>query len=252
MLLSACMILVFVAISTGSSLARGTHSTGSSCAHPYRATFTLKAGNNSEEVLPTRSNPINISLIDTSRPRSIDWSVVRKGYMICQVRIALQNGGFGKPSRLFPFTTPMPTAGEYDETANPASRIRSVEVMAAKAPIPPGGNCNFPLETRRNQDESHSGDSRDFTVEILFRSTGEVEFGEPVRVQLKVTVFHPERVELCPKARIGDILRGKFEHGHVPVRDYYVPIPPNGGLSPVISVERGEGFGANVYARLKR
>jgi hypothetical protein len=118
----------------------------------------------------------------------------------------------------------------------------------------PGIRCKYPIESRANVDGSRSGDTKDFITELIFHSTDEVEFGEPVRVQLKVTILNPAHVKrICPRALIGDIVRGsEAPHPGLPIIKYYVPIPPNGGLSPIITIKRGEAVAPHAYAELRQ
>jgi|SRR5665213_919242 len=118
----------------------------------------------------------------------------------------------------------------------------------------PGISCKHPVESRSNVDGSRSGDTKDFVTELIFHSTDEVEFGEPVRVQLKVTILNPAHVKrICPRALIGDIVRGsEAPHPGLPIINYYVHVPPNGGLSPIITIKRGEAVVPHAYAELRQ
>ena len=67
-------------------------------------------------------------------PGVLSWEswTMKPGYVVCSVRIELVDGSLVPPTTVFPYPTPTPTGGQYDETSDPASRFSSITIAAAK------------------------------------------------------------------------------------------------------------------------
>jgi hypothetical protein len=108
--------------STGSSMAEASaaSATGSSCAHPWRASYVVGGPEGGFE-----GDQKRIEMNGT--PRKLTWVVwPEQGNVICGVRIQLADGKLGRPTKLLPYATPTPVGGEYREPHGPHSRLPSL------------------------------------------------------------------------------------------------------------------------------
>jgi hypothetical protein len=160
-MLGTCLVVGLVGLVPSAGSARAT-AIGSTCAHPWQASFQVGGPNGHFDGDLTL---IRMGSALGPIPRSVDWSV-RAGYVICSARIQLADGHWVGPTRVNPYPTPTPIGGEYTAPQGPHSPLRTVIVTAARSPVPPGANCNYPLFSGFAVDgaTSQKSDTKDFTV----------------------------------------------------------------------------------------
>jgi hypothetical protein len=164
-------------------------------------------------------------------PGSMVW-YAPPGDIICSARIQLANGSVAPPTNVFPYPTPTPTGGQYDETADPASHFSSITLTAAKPPAPAGKSCNFPVESSLAETIQHTGPRPAILVKLIEVS--------PLSLRLKLTPRKPNLV-LCPKADFS-VWRTDAQGNPVQRLNFYIPVKPHGGLTPVITVPPGTDY----------
>jgi hypothetical protein len=200
---------------------------GSSCADPE----VLSMGPGDARLSFDPGN--HIELIDGpplayNGPASMEWSVP-PGYVICSTRIQLANGSVVPPTDVFPYSTPTPTGGQYDETSDPASAVNTLTIAAAKSSVAPGTSCNYPQESSLIGTVSHAGPKSQVSVNLVKVS--------PTVIRLKLKP-HKANLILCPKA---DIYLWLTNAQGIPTERlaYYVSVKPHGGLSSAITIPAG-------------
>ena len=197
---------------------------GSSCADPE--SVTVGYGSAAPILASTPNYQIKwMGDYEPGYPGSMVWYAPH-GDIICSARIQLANGSVAPPTNVFPYPTPTPTGGQYDETADPASHFSSITLTAAKPPAPAGKSCNFPVESSLAETIQHTGPRPAILVKMIEVS--------PLSLRLKLTPRKPNLV-LCPKADLSVWLTDAQGN---PIRrvDYYLPVKPHGGLTPVVTV----------------
>ena len=236
--LAGAALLVVVLASAASVLAstKGalTSALGSSCASPY--TYSVANGGQ----IITNTDPSHNSGIDLEGsappggPGWTDWYVT-PGNFICSAKVQLADGSVVSPTDVFPYATPTPTGGQYNETSNPSSRYSSVTITYAKSKLPLGASCTYPLESSLAQTIAHTGPRPQVLVKLI--EVSPVKAGAPVSLRLKLTP-RKRNLTLCPKADINIIVEDA--QGHLVQRDVYtVSVKPHGGLSSTITVPVG-------------
>jgi hypothetical protein len=215
---------------------------GSSCAHPWQASYQVGGPNGQFE------GDLTLVSMGTSlgrSPRLVQWSV-RSGYVICSARIQLADGRWVGPTRVEPYPTPTPIGGEYQAPQGPHSPLRGVFVTAARSSVPPGANCNYPLFSGFAVDgaPSQKSDIKDFTVKFKLDSEnkpGETAEGDFTIFQAEVAVMNP-RLVMCR------LVVNEFKGSS---RSWPLTIGPHGGLSSRLTLPVGLAFGIAGYARLE-
>ena len=232
--LGASLVVVAVAgaspatapVASGASGQVAATALGSSCADP--AMLTIGYGSTSI-VAETPDNGIKaLGGFGPSYNGSLVW-YAPAGEIICGARIQLADGSVVPPTYVFPYPTPTPNGGQYDETADPASRVSTITITAAKPPVPEGKSCNFPIESSLAETIQHVGPRPAILVKLIEVS--------PVSLRLKLTPRKSNLV-LCPKAGLSVWLTDAAG-GLVRRVNFYVPVKPHGGLTPVVTVPAG-------------
>lgn len=228
--LGTCLVaLLVIGASLPASSADGRASLGSSCANPE--VFSIDS--NSTILQPDKGNHIEVLMGNVPARQAIDMGYVEwyalPGYIICSTRIQLANGSVVPPTHIYPYATPTPIGGQYNETSDPASFVSVVTVTAAKAPVPAGRSCNYGIESSLTQTIAHNGPRPSVSVKLIEVS--------PTALRLKLTPRKPNLV-LCPTADLNlwfTAASGGF------LRRVTVPVAvkPHGGLSPVVTVPAG-------------
>ena len=208
---------------------------GSSCADPESVTLGYDSTHNLAETPGYRIKWLGG--FGPSFTGSLVW-YAPPGEIICSTRIQLANGSVVPPTYLFPYPTPTPNGGQYDELAEPASHVSTITLTAAKSPVPAGKSCTFPIESSLGDTIQHTGPRPDILVKLIEVS--------PASVRLKLTPRKPNLV-LCPKADFSVWLTDAQGN---PVRrlNFYVPVKPHGGLTPVITIPPGTNYRPGVEA----
>jgi hypothetical protein len=225
--LGACLLaLLVIGASLPSSSASGQGSLGSSCANPE----VLSIDSNNKILQFNKGSHIEMAMGNVPARQAIDMGYVEwytlPGYIICSTRIQLANGSVVPPTHIYPYATPTPIGGQYNETSDPATFVSVVTGTAARAPVPAGRSCNYGIESSLSQTIAHNGPRPAVSVKLIEVS--------PTALRLKLTPRKPNLV-LCPIADLnlwftaasGDILRPVI----VPVS-----VKPHGGLTPVVTV----------------
>jgi hypothetical protein len=228
--LGACLVAVAVGVSLaaktgGASAAASTGALGASCATPY----VLSEGYGNTAPILTDTDSANvIGLGGFYPPGVLSWEswTMKPGYVVCSVRIQLEDGSLVPPTTVYPYPAPTPTGGQYDETSNPASRFSSITIAAAKSSVPAGSSCNYPQESSLRGTITHNGPKSPVAVKLVDVS--------PTSVRLKLTP-HSSNLVLCPKA---DILVSLTNAEGLPIKQlsFYVAVKPRGGLTSVVTV----------------
>jgi hypothetical protein len=239
-MLGTCLVAGLMGLVPSAGSARAT-ATGSTCAHPWQADYRVGGPNGHFDGDLTL---IRMGSALGPIPQSVDWSV-RAGYVICSARIQLADGHWVGPTRVEPYATPMPIGGEYTAPQGPHSPLRTVIVTAARSPVPPGANCNYPLFSGFAVDgaTSQKSDTKDFTVKHKLDSENqprEAGEGNSTTFQAEVIVTNP-RIVMCR------VVVNEFKGSG---RSWPLTIGPHGGLSSRLTLESSIGFGIAGYARL--
>jgi hypothetical protein len=237
----ACLVALAVGVSLaattgGASAAASTEAAsgglGSSCATPY---VLSESYGNTASILTDTDRVGAIGLGGFYPPGVLSWEswTMKPGYVVCSVRMQLQDGALVPPTAVFPYPTPTPTGGQYDETANPASRFSSITITAARSLVPAGSSCNYPQESSLLNSITHNGPKSHVSVKVVDLS--------PTSVRLRLTP-HSRNLVLCPKA---DILVSLTSPEGLPVRQlsYYVSVKPHGGLTSAVTIPAGSNPG---------
>lgn len=241
-----------LAVAAGPARIAGSWRAGSSCAHPWPAAIYRAKRPNGEFAGDHHHIYMSGAIHD------LNWIVQpEKGNVICSARVRLANGRWVGPTRIYPYPTPTPIGGEYKTPSGPHSPMREVIVTAARSPVPPGANCNYPVFTARAVDGgvSEGSDAKDYSVS--FKVVHESNPGEPLptatrTVRLQVVIHNPH-VAIChafltvfpPNAQ--GYLRDET------AKSLPVGITPNGTVtSPDITVPANWILSAIAYARLKK
>jgi hypothetical protein len=238
--LGTCLVVGLLSLVPLASSARAT-AIGSTCAHPWQADYRVGGPSGRFEGDQTL---IRMGSSLGRIPRSVQWSV-RAGYVICSARIQLADGHWVGPTRVNPYPTPTPIGGEYRAPQGPPSSLRTVIVTAARSPVRPGANCNYPLFSGFAVDgaASQKSDLKDFTVK--YKLDRESNPGEPGEGAL--TTFHAEVIVTNPRIVMCRVVVKEFKGSG---RSWPLPIGPHGGLSSKITLESRIGFSIAGYARL--
>lgn len=241
-MLGTCLVVGLVGLVLSASSARAT-ATGSTCAHPWQADYRVGGPNGQFEGDQTL---IRMGSALGPIPQSVDWSV-RAGYVICSARIQLADGHWVGPTRVNPYPTPTPIGGEYTAPPGPHSPLRTVIVTAARSPVPPGANCNYPLFSGFAVDGAHSqkSDIKDFTVE--YKRDSETKPGEPSVGAL--TTFQAEVIVTNPRIVMCRLVVNEFKGSR---RSWPLTIGPHSGLSSRLTLESRIPFGIAGYARVAK
>lgn len=213
-----------LAASAGVSAHAATSGPGSSCADPE--SVTVGYGSAAPILASTPDYQIKwMGDFQPGYPGSMVW-YAPPGDIICSTRVQLANGTVAPPTNVFPYPTPTPTGGQYDETADPASHFSSITITAAKPPVPEGKSCNFPVESSLAETIQHTGPRPAISVKMIEVS--------PLALRLKLTPRKPNLL-LCPKADLSVWLTDAQGN---PIRrvDYYLSVKPHGGLTSVVTV----------------
>ncbi len=239
----ACLVGGGAAISVAS---KGQRLSGSTCAHPWQASFQVGGPNGrftGDQTLIRMGSSLG------PIPRSVDWSV-RAGYVICSARIQLADGRWVGPTRVNPYPTPTPIGGEYTAPQGPHSSLRGVFVTAAHSPVRPGANCNYPLFSGFAVDgaSSQGSDLKDFTVK--YKLDRESKPGEPSVGAL--TTFQAEVIVTNPRIVMCRVVVKEFMGSRPPGRNYPLSIGSHGGLSSRLTLESRIPFSIAGYARLAK
>jgi hypothetical protein len=244
-------LMVLPAAALADPVARAASATtagrGSSCAHPYKATFKAEG----HGAFGGNQNRIQMGAYTGSRWR-VEWSL-KSGEVICSARIQLRNGSLVQPTRMIPYPTPTPTGGEYAEPHHARSALSSIVVTYAKSPVRAGSSCDYPLESRWTS-QGQGGNTGDFSVGIKGYNPN-LALNTPQRVWLEVTLNN-ERVAICPQATIEVFTHTQAEidnetPGPGTLHRYSVSMKPEGGDSSTVTVQE-QVTAADVYGRLVR
>jgi hypothetical protein len=233
--LGGCLAALVIGGSLPASSADGHARLGSSCAHPWQATYRVGGSNGGFE-----GDQAHIHMSGT--PRLLNWVAERPRSVICSARIQLTNGRWVGPTGLYPYTTPTPTGGEYKA---PHAPLRTAIVTAARSPVPPGASCNYPIFSGEAVDgfPSQRSDTKDFAVKRKIDSETkpkEALPGDLTTFQAEVIAYNP-RLVMC-RLSVSEFLGG----GHT----YPLHIGPHGGLSSRLTLESSIIFWISGYARL--
>jgi hypothetical protein len=233
--LGACVLAVAVGMglstalpaSAGVSARAAATGIGSSCADPESITLGYGAAILSETPV------FHIQALGGFGPGltgSMVW-YAPPGEIICSTRIQLANGSVVPPTYLFPYATPTPEGGQYDEPAEPISHVSSITITAAKPPMPLGTSCKLPIPSSLLDSVQHTGPKPDVLVKLIELS--------PTTLRLKFTPRKPNLV-LCPTADFSVWLTDAQGN---PVRrlNFYVPVKAH-GLTSVITVPPGTNY----------
>jgi hypothetical protein len=243
-MLGACLVAVLVGLGAPAVVitawaAQGAQ--GSSCAHPWRASYLVGGPEGGFE-----GDQKRIEMSGT--PRKLTWVVwPEQGNVICSVRIELADGKLGRPTRLLPYSTPTPVGGEYRAPHGPHSPLRAVIVTAAKSPVPPGSSCNYPVFGSQSVDgaPAEGADTKDLSVTVKVVSDPNPGSTEPTRLRLEVDIHNP-RVVICRA-----FLTVVPSDGHG-AKTIPVSITSGGTVtSEDIEVPADYAFAGVVYARLR-
>lgn len=239
------VLAVVVAPAAGGSTARAASGgVGSSCAHPWRASYVVGGPEGGFE-----GDQKRIEMNGT--PRKLTWVVwPEHGNVICSVRIELADGKLGRPTKLFPYATPTPYGGEYREPHGPHSRLRAVFVTAAKSPVPPGSSCNYPVYNGQSVlgTPGEGADTKDFSVKVKavsVTSPGEPKPGSVMTLRIEVYIHNP-RVAICRAFMTIIPSNGNGETA----KTFPVKIKPD-GTSEDIEVPEEDAYSDVVFAWLR-
>jgi hypothetical protein len=201
---------------------------GSSCADPE--SLTLGYGG----TILSETPPFHIKALGGFGPGLIDSLVwyAPPGEIVCSTRIQLASGAVVPPTYIFPYPTPTPEGGQYDEPAEPLSHVSSVTITAATPPVPLGKSCNLPIPSSLLDTIQHTGPRPDVLVKLIKIS--------PTSLRLKLTPRKPNLV-LCPTADF-NVWRTDAQGNPVRRLNFYVPVKPHGGLTPVVTVPPGTNY----------
>jgi hypothetical protein len=153
------------------------------------------------------------------------------GEIVCSIRIQLANGSVVPPTYLFPYATPTPEGGQYDEPAEPVSHVSTVTITAAKPSIPLGRSCKLPIPSSLLDTIQHTGPRPDVLVKLIELS--------PTTLRLKLTPRIPNLV-LCPTADFSVWLTDA-QGNSVKRLNFYVPVNAH-GLTSVITIPPGTDY----------
>ncbi len=240
-----CVALVLLVIMSAASQARSSVASGSSCAHPWQATYQTGGPNGGFE-----GDERHIHIDGT--PRLLNWSV-RAGYVICNVHIQLANGRSAAPTTIYPYTTPTPLGGEYRAPHGPHSPLRTAVITAARSAVAPGASCNYPVFSSQSVDgfPSDGSDTTDYSVKVKVVRDPNPGSAEPMRLRLEVAVHNPRAVicraflTIFPLNPEG-FIRDETAEAHP------VTISPSGVVTSTdVEVPSDDGYAGVAYARLR-
>jgi hypothetical protein len=246
--LTACLatLIVVELVPAAISSARAT-ATGSSCEHPWQATYQVGGSGGGFEGDQKR-------IYMSGTPRRLSWVVWPKaGNVICSARVRLADGRWVGPTKLLPYTTPTPIGGEYRAPHGPHSPLRTIIVTAARSQVPPGASCNYPVFGSQsvNGAPAAGSDTKDLSVKVKIVSDPNPGSTEPMSLRLEIDIHNP-RVVIC---RASLTVLPRNSEGFIrdeTAESYPVTVSPDGTVtSEDIEVPADDGFSGIAYARLQ-
>ena len=241
--LGAAVALMAITSWAGGAQAAGSARPGSSCAHPWRASYVVGGRGGGFE-----GDQKHIEMGGSSR--KLTWDVwPEQGNVICAVRIELADGRIARPTRLDPYPSPTPVGGEYRAPHGPHSPLRAVFVTAAKSPIPPGASCNYPVHgsLSLNGVPDFGGNAPGLNANIVTVSDPEPGSSEPMRLRLEVHITNP-RIVICRAYMTVVPSEGNSDTA----KRLPVAVTPSGTVtSGDVEVPSDASVTAVVYARLR-